>query len=243
LNYYPIPQAAVTNKKMRAIGIGMQGYHHALALKGIKWESEDHLFFSDEYTAKWSFGIIKASMELAKERGHYPECPGSDWMTGTYFDKRNLTDIDQYGLDWAWLKKQCMKYGVRNGNLMAIAPTGSTSVVSGSSAGIDPIMDKYWLEEKKGLTVPMTAPDLSPQTFWYYIEAHNVDQMWSIRANAVRQKYIDQGQSFNLYIKPEETSLREVFNLYHEAWRLGVKTVYYMRSKSLEVEDCVSCSA
>jgi ribonucleoside-diphosphate reductase alpha chain len=242
LNEYPLPNAAVTNKKYRAVGLGSMGYHHALALQGIRWESEEHLEWADQYYEKLSFYTIKASMELAKERGAYPLFEGSDWHTGAYFDKRGLKTVSG-GLDWDGLREKVRVHGVRNAYMMAVAPNGSTSVIAGTSASIDPIMDKYWLEEKKGLTVPQTAPDLDKDTFWLYKEAHRTDQMYSIRANSVRQKYIDQGQSFNLYIDPDQVTLRTIFNYYYEAWRLGVKTVYYVRSKSLEIEECVSCSA
>jgi ribonucleoside-diphosphate reductase alpha chain len=242
LNEYPLPQAEVTNKTYRAVGLGTMGYHHALALQGIAWESEEHLKWADEYYEKFAFYAIKASMELSKERGPCPAFYGSDWQTGAYFDKRGLRTRPG-GPDWDWLKEQCRVHGVRNAYMMAVAPNGSTSVIAGTSASIDPIMDKYWLEEKKGMTIPQTAPDLNEKTYWYYKEAHRIDQMYSIRANAVRQKYIDQGQSFNLYVDPEQVTLRTIFNYYYEAWRLGVKTVYYVRSRSLSVDECQSCSA
>lgn len=241
-NEYPLLQAEITNKKYRAVGLGTMGYHHALALQGIMWESEEHLQWADTYYRKLAYFTIKASMELAKERGAYRLFKGSEWDTGEYFTRRNLIGIID-GLDWDWLREQVHVHGVRNAYMMAVAPNGSTSVIAGTSASIDPIMDKYWLEEKKGLTIPQTAPDLNVSTFWLYKEAHKIDQMYSIRANAVRQKYIDQGQSFNLYIDPEQTTMRTIFNYYYEAWRQGVLTVYYVRSKSLEVEECVSCSA
>lgn len=241
-NQYPLKLAEITNRKYRALGLGTMGYHHALALQGIHWESEEHFEWVDEYYAKWSYYAIEASVELAKERGPYPGFQGSDWQTGAYFEKRGLIGV-QGNLDWDKLKHKVQKHGIRNGYLMAIAPNGSTSVIAGTSASVDPIMDKYWLEEKKGMTIPQTAPDLSPDNFWLYKEAHRIDPYDSIRANAIRQKYIDQGQSFNLYINPEETSLRQMFNLYYEAWKAGVKTVYYIRSKSLELEECVSCSS
>jgi len=241
-NQYPLKASELTNKKYRAVGLGTMGYHHALTMLEIPWESEDHMKWADEYYAKWSYYAIQASMELAKDRGPYPLFYGSDWQTGVFFEKRGLTGT-QYGLNWDELKKQVQTYGIRNAYLMAIAPNGSTSVIAGTSATIDPIMDKYWLEEKRGLTIPQTAPDLSPENFWLYKEAHRINQTYSIGANAIRQKYIDQGQSFNLYINPEETSLRQIFDLYYKAWKSGIKTVYYVRSKSLEIEECVSCSA
>ncbi|GMA62718.1 hypothetical protein GCM10025859_31580 [Alicyclobacillus fastidiosus] len=90
--------------------------------------------------------------------------------------------------------------------------------------------------------VPQTPPNLNPQTFWFYKEAHAIDQLWSIRACAVRQRHIDQSQSFNLYITPD-IHVRDFLNLYVQAWKSGLKTVYYVRNQSVEVEDCVACSS
>ena len=131
---------------------------------------------------------------------------------------------------------------MRNGYLMAIAPTGSTSIIAGTTPGIDPIMNRYFLEEKKNGLLPRVAPDLSSDTWWLYKNAHLIDQNWSIRACGVRQRHIDQAQSINLYITNDFT-MRKVLNLYLEAWKCGVKTIYYIRSKSLEVEECESCSS
>ena len=103
-------------------------------------------------------------------------------------------------------------------------------------------MNKFFLEEKKGSMLPRVAPDLNPYTYWYYKNAHHIDQTWSIRACGIRQRHIDQAQSINLYITNDYT-LRQVLNLYILAWESGVKTIYYVRSKSLEVDECESCSA
>jgi ribonucleoside-diphosphate reductase alpha chain len=107
---------------------------------------------------------------------------------------------------------------------------------------VDPVMHRFFLEEKKGTMLPRVAPELSVDTYWYYKSAHTVDQTWSVRAAGVRQRHIDQAQSVNLYITNDYT-LRQVLNLYLLAWERGVKTVYYVRSKSLEVEECESCSS
>jgi ribonucleoside-diphosphate reductase alpha chain len=131
---------------------------------------------------------------------------------------------------------------MRNAYLLAVAPTSSTSILSGTSAGIDPIMKKFFLEEKKGSMLPRVAPELSMDTWWYYKAAHLIDQSWSVRAAGLRQRHIDQAQSMNLYIT-NDYSMRQVLRLYLEAWRVGVKTIYYVRSKALEVEDCESCSS
>ena len=105
-----------------------------------------------------------------------------------------------------------------------------------------PIMNRYFLEEKKNGLMPRVAPELSMETFWYYKNAHYIDQKWSVRACGVRQRHIDQAQSMNLYITNEYT-FRKVLDLYILAWEEGVKTIYYIRSKSLEVEECEVCSS
>ena len=115
-------------------------------------------------------------------------------------------------------------------------------MIAGTTAGLDPIMNRYFLEEKKNGLVPRVAPELSPQTYWYYKNAHLIDQSWSVRACGVRQRHIDQAQSMNLYITNDYT-FRKVLDLYVLAWEEGVKTIYYIRSKSLEVEECESCSS
>ena len=79
-------------------------------------------------------------------------------------------------------------------------------------------------------------------TYHYYQNAHNIDQKFSVKACGIRQRHIDQAQSLNLYITNNYT-LRQLFNLYVEAWEAGVKTIYYVRSKSLEVEECESCAS
>ena len=90
--------------------------------------------------------------------------------------------------------------------------------------------------------MPRVAPELSMDTYWYYKSAHLVDQSYSVRAAGIRQRHVDQAQSMNLYITNDYT-FRKVLNLYIQAWECGVKTIYYIRSKSLEVEECESCSS
>ena len=112
--------------------------------------------------------------------------------------------------------------GMRNAYLLAIAPTSSTSILAGTTAGVDPVMKRFFLEEKKGSMLPRVAPDLSVDTYWYYKNAHNIDQTFSVRACGVRQRHIDQAQSMNLYITNDYT-MRQVLNLYLLAWESGVK--------------------
>ena len=237
LNFFPVPYAKINNEKYRPIGLGVSGYHHMLAKQGISWESEQHLQFVGDVFSKIHYAAIEASSEIAKEKGSYTYFEGSDWQTGKYFDKRHLKTEK-----WNQLREKVKQQGLRNAYLLAIAPTSSTSIIAGTSAGLDPIMNRYFLEEKKNGLMPRVAPELSMETFWYYKNAHYIDQKWSVRACGVRQHHIDQAQSMNLYITNEYT-FRKVLDLYILAWEEGVKTIYYIRSKSLEVEECEVCSS
>ena len=237
LNMFPVADAEVTSLKYRAIGLGVSGYHHYLAKNAIAWENEKHIEEADRLFEEIAYNAIKASMELAKEKGAYAEFEGSKWQTGEYFDERGYVSER-----WQELKKDVMKYGLRNGYLMAVAPTGSTSNIAGTTAGIDPIFKKFFVEEKKGSFTPKTAPELNDETFWYYKEAHYINQLWSIRACAARQRHIDQAQSFNLYITPE-VKAKDILDMYVEAYKAGIKTIYYVRNRSLEMDECTSCSS
>ena len=237
LNFYPLPYAKLTNRKYRSIGLGVSGYHHMLAKAGIRWESEEHLAFADEVFETINKAAIAASSAIAAEKGSYSAFEGSDWQTGAYFAKRGYNS-----LEWRQLAATVAKQGMRNAYLLAVAPTSSTSILAGTTAGVDPVMKRFFLEEKKGSMLPRVAPELGMRTYWYYKNAHQIDQSWSVRAAGVRGRHIDQAQSMNLYITNDYT-LRQVLNLYLLAWEQGVKTIYYIRSKSLEVEECESCSS
>lgn len=236
LNYYPVEEARITNKKYRAVGLGQFGYHHMLVLNDIRWESDEHLEFADKIYEKINLEAVKASAMLGAERGSYSMHEGSEWNTGKYFELRNYS-----GEEWSKVR-ELARVAMRNGYVMATAPNGSSSLYGGSTQSIDPIYLKFYYDEKKGQVVPIIAPDLNPKTMWLYKEANTIDQFWSIKANAVRQRHVDQSQSFNLYITPQ-TKSSELAKMYMTAWELGIKTIYYTRSLSIEVEECVSCSA
>ncbi|MDO5471806.1 MAG: ribonucleoside-diphosphate reductase subunit alpha [Akkermansia sp.] len=237
LNFYPLPYAAITNRSYRPIGLGVSGYHHMLAKRGVRWESEEHLALADSLFEQINHAAISASCEIAEQKGAYSHFEGSEWQSGEYFRRRNYTSPQ-----WTALQQRVATHGLRNAWLLAVAPTSSTGTIAGTTAGIDPVMKLFFLEEKKSGLMPRVAPDLSLSTLWFYKSAHHIDQQWSVRAAGIRQRHIDQAQSMNLYITNDYT-LRQVLNLYILAWESGVKTVYYIRSKSLEIEECESCSS
>ncbi|MDO5465004.1 MAG: ribonucleoside-diphosphate reductase subunit alpha [Akkermansia sp.] len=237
LNFYPLPYAAVTNRAYRPIGLGVSGYHHMLAKRGVRWESDEHLRLADELFEQINHAAIAASCEIAEQKGAYRHFEGSEWQSGEYFNRRGYT-----APHWQELRQRVATHGLRNAWLLAVAPTSSTGTIAGTTAGIDPVMKLFFMEERKTGLMPRVAPDLSLSTLWFYKSAHHIDQQWSVRAAGVRQRHIDQAQSMNLYITNDYT-LRQILNLYILAWESGVKTVYYIRSKSLEIEECESCSS
>ncbi|WP_019153287.1 ribonucleoside-diphosphate reductase subunit alpha [Robertmurraya massiliosenegalensis] len=237
INDLSVKQAKVTNEKYRAVGLGTFGWHHLLALKGIEWETDQAVQYADEIYEEIAFYTIKASMELAKEKGAYSLFKGSEWETGDYFARKGYTSAR-----WNELQNNIQAYGVRNGWMMAVAPNSSTAKIGGSTDGIDPLYALEYAEEKKNFKFKVTAPDLNHHTYYYYRKVrHELDQTWSIKQNAARQRHIDQAISFNLYVR-HDIKAKELLTLHLSAWKNGVKTTYYVRSTSqTEIEECEAC--
>lgn len=238
LNELPVPQATITNKKYRSIGLGTFGWHHLLALKNIAWDSEEAEKYADELYEKINYLAIQASNKLAQEKGAYKVFKGSDWETGEYFERRDYSTEA-----WKELADKVAASGMRNAYLMAVAPNMSTAQIAGSTASIDPIYNAFYYEEKKDYRRPVIAPDLSLNTYPYYEKgAYKVDQFASVRQNARRQRHVDQSLSFNLYV-PSGIKASKLLELHMTAWREGLKTTYYVRSNDIDVEECEWCSS
>lgn len=236
LNKIPVVQAQRTNSRYRGIGLGTFGWHHLLALQNIQWESDEAVDYADKLYEKIAFLTIKASAELAKEKGAYPLFEGSDWQSGFYFENKGYDSKE-----WRELRIEVATNGVRNGYLMAVAPNSSTSVIAGSTASIDPIFKPFYHEEKKDYKLPVVAPDLNHNTYDVYRRsAYIVDQRWSIKQNAARQRHIDQSISFNLYV-PNSIRASVLLDLHVQAWKSGMKTTYYTRSTATDIEECEWC--
>ncbi|EIA20356.1 ribonucleotide-diphosphate reductase subunit alpha [Listeria fleischmannii subsp. coloradonensis] len=238
LNELPVPQATITNRKYRSIGLGTFGWHHLLAQKNIAWDSKEAEEFADELYEKINFLTIKASADIAKEKGAYKIFKGSDWNTGEYFARRKYTSDA-----WRELAEDVAQNGIRNAYLVAVAPNMSTAQIAGSTASIDPIYSAFYYEEKKDYRRPVIAPDLSLNTYPYYEKgAYKVDQFASVRQNGRRQRHVDQSLSFNFYV-PSGIKASKLLELHLNAWKEGLKTTYYVRSNDIDVEECEWCSS
>ena len=238
LNQLPVPQATITNRKYRAIGLGTFGWHHLLAQQGIHWDTPEAEAYGDALYERINFLAVQASMALAREKGRYSTFVGSDWQTGEYFRARRYDSPE-----WRELAAQVGVHGLRNGWLMAVAPNMSTAQIAGSSASIDPVYGAFYYEEKKDYRRPVAAPGLSLETYPYYEKgAYRLDQFASIRQNARRQRHVDQSISFNLYV-PSTIRASTLLALHMSAWREGLKTTYYVRSNDIDIAECEWCSA
>ncbi|SFV65761.1 Ribonucleotide reductase of class Ia (aerobic), alpha subunit [hydrothermal vent metagenome] len=258
LNFYPVEKVKRTNIRSRSIGLGVMGEAQMLAEAGIMWGTQAHFDKIDEVMEAISYNAISASSDLSLEKGAYPEFEGSKWSRGIFpQDNANaevINLVDRGGLfaskyEWDKLREKVKKQGMRNGYLMAIAPTSSISILTGTTQAIEPVFKRKWSEENLSGLIPVVVPNLSPDTWSYYIPAYDLNQTLLIKAAAIRQKWIDQGQSLNIFITLDKASGRYLNEIYMLAWKLGLKSTYYLRSQSPEVTndvedrsmECVGC--
>jgi len=268
-NYYSVPQARRSNLTHRPVGLGLMGFQDALYKQGIAYASENAIEFADTSMEAISYYTIKASTDLAAERGQYTSFNGSLWSQGILpidsikllvEGRGNYAQIDtSQTLDWDSLRERVKTIGMRNSNTMAIAPTATISNICGVSQSIEPtyqnlfvksnlsgeftVVNPYMVRELKsrGLWDDVMVNDLKyydgsvqpidriPEELKnQYATAFEIDSRWLIEAASRRQKWIDQGQSLNLYMS--EPSGKKLDNLYKLAWVRGLKTTYYLRS-------------
>jgi ribonucleoside-diphosphate reductase alpha chain len=268
-NYYSVPKARRSNLRHRPIGLGIMGFQDALYKLRLAYTSEEAVSFADTSMEAVSYYAIKASTDLAEERGSYSTYNGSLWSKGILpidsmhrlADERGdylQADFEQT-LNWDDLRERVMKVGMRNSNCMAIAPTATISNICGVSQSIEPTYQNLFVKSNLSgeFTVvnPYLAKDMKELGIWddvmvndlkyfdgsvqkidrvpdelkqIYATAFEVDPRWLVEAASRRQKWIDQGQSLNLYMS--EPSGTKLDNLYKLAWVRGLKTTYYLRS-------------
>ena len=246
LNFYPHAKVKHTNLKTRAIGLGVMGEAQMLAERGVKWGSYEHFELIDRIMENVSFNAIKASSNLAVEKGKYPDFSGSKWSEGIFpIDLANENAkalvkrgglFEQSSCDWDGLREKVKRDGMRNGYLMAIAPTSSISILVGTTQTIEPVYKRKWFEHNLSGMIPVVVPNLSPKTWQAYVPAYELDQRLLVKAGAIRQKWIDQGQSLNIFMSLDKASGGYLSEIYTLAWQLGLKSTYYLRSESPDSE-------
>ena len=275
LNFYPTKEAENSNIKNRPVGLGIMGTHDMLHKLGIIYDSQEAVDLCDRVQEFISLHAIKTSSLLAKEKGTYPAFGGSEWDKGNFpidtycnlIDERKPRGVCEHKEsferleEWESVRELVKTYGMRNSNVMAIAPTATISYIQGCSQSIEPdysvlfvystlsgeftMINEHFvaLAKKKGIWSQglvdalksvdgdVTALiDLDEYLKAQFKNAFDVDFHTLIDAAAARQRWIDMGQSLNLYNKHE--SLKYLNDMYMYAWEKGLKTTYYLRSKA-----------
>jgi ribonucleoside-diphosphate reductase alpha chain len=271
INYYPIPEAAASNRKHRPVGLGLMGFQDCLWELGVSYASDEAVEFADRSMEMISWHALMASSQLAAERGAYPSYPGSKWDRGLLpidtidvlaSERGQEILVDRsVSMDWEPVRESIRQHGMRNSNTMAIAPTATISNIQGVSQSIEPIFSNLFVKSNlsgeftivnESLVAELEAaglwgPDLLEEIKYWdgsiaaiesipleirlrYPTAFEVEPEWLIEAASRRQKWIDMGQSLNLYIG--EPSGKKLNDMYMLAWKKGLKTTYYLRSRA-----------
>jgi len=269
INYYPTPEAANSNQRHRPVGLGMMGFQDAICALGISYASDLAVEFADRSQEAISYFALLASAHLARDRGTYESYEGSKWHRGLLpIDTLHLlaeergepVPVDSGStMDWQVVRDAIAQHGMRNSNILAIAPTATISTIIGASQSIEPAYKHLYA--KSNLSGEFTqvsealVAELKQLGLWdarmldelkyydgslqnigripaeirqRYLTAFEIEPKWLIECAARRQKWIDQGQSLNLYLA--EPSGRKMHDMYMLAWRKGLKTTYYLRT-------------
>ena len=277
INYYAVPQAENSNLKHRPIGLGIMGFQDALYIKELPYSSEEAISFADESMEMVSYYAIKASSNLAVERESYSSFEGSLWSKGILpLDSieilkkdrgKEFIEVDTSSrLDWEELRKIVKTQGMRNSNVMAIAPTATIANITGLTQSIEPTYSNLFVKSNLSgeftiinmhLVDALKKVDMWDEVMVYDLKNLNgsleeisrvpdqlkkifatsfeVEPKWLIEAASRRQKWIDQSQSLNLYVS--EPNGKKLDVMYKMAWLRGLKTTYYLRSRSATTSE------
>jgi len=277
INYYAVPQAENSNLKHRPIGLGIMGFQDALYIKELPYSSEEAISFADESMEMVSYYAIKASSDLAVERESYSTYEGSLWSKGILpLDSIEILKKDRgeefievdtsSRLDWEELRKIVKTQGMRNSNVMAIAPTATIANITGLTQSIEPTYSNLFVKSNLSgeftiinmhLVDALKKVDMWDEVMVYDLKNLNgsleeisrvpdqlkkifatsfeVEPKWLIEAASRRQKWIDQSQSLNLYVS--EPNGKKLDVMYKMAWLRGLKTTYYLRSRSATTSE------
>lgn len=244
LNFYPIKEAEITAKKYRSVWLWFLWLAEYLAVNKLAYDSLEARKVVDKLFEKYTYRTLKASNKLAKQRGTYKVYEWSEWSKWIIIwkDKKWFKDNSDMSEKWIKLIDNIKKHGVRFAYHLAPAPNTSTALVIWTTASILPIYKKYFVETNSIAPSVNVAPNLNQENFWYYKEYISMDMNDVIDMVSVVYKWIDQSISFEWMINPATISPRELYGYYMKAHKQKIKTVYYVRSMSLEVKNCDSCS-
>lgn len=257
-NIEMVPSIAKANRELHSVGLGAMNLHGYLAKSFIMYESTEALDFANIFFMAMNYYSIEASMEIAKERQQtFVGFEKSAYADGTYFDKylsheytpktEKVKELFE-GIhiptleDWENLKAQVAEHGVYHAYRLAIAPNQSTSYIMNATASVMPIVDIIEVREYGDSTTYYPMPYLTNDNYFYFKSAYDMDQMKVLKLISVIQRHIDQGVSTILHTNSKD-STRDLAKYYIYAHKLGLKSLYYTRTRKSTIEECISCSA
>ncbi|MBP3942418.1 class 1b ribonucleoside-diphosphate reductase subunit alpha [Sphingobacteriaceae bacterium WQ 2009] len=253
-----VPSIAKANKELHSVGLGAMNLHGYLAKNFIMYESDEALDFANTFFMMMNYYSLEASMEIAKERKRtFVGFEKSAYADGTYFDaytsREYAPQTDRVkelfegvnipsSADWANLKAAVKEHGIFHAYRLAIAPNQSTSYIMNATASVMPIVDIIEVREYGDSTTYYPMPYLTNDNYFYFKSAYDMDQMKVLRLISVIQRHIDQGVSTILHTNSKDTT-RDLSKYYIYAHKLGLKSLYYTRTRKSSIDECVSCSA
>ena len=252
-----VPTIKKANDELHSVGLGAMNLHGFFAKNYIMYESREALDFCNVFFMMVNYYSLERSMEIAKERKEtFKDFEKSEYANGNYFNKYIEKDFLPQtekvktlfeGIyiptkeDWESLKAEVMEHGIYNAYRMAIAPNQSTSYIMNSTASVMPVVDTIEVREYGDSTTFYPMPYLTNDNFFFYKSAYDMDQKNILELISVIQRHVDQGISTILYTKTTDTT-RDLSRLYIYAHKLGLKSLYYTRTRKATIEECISCS-
>ncbi|MGO4571231.1 ribonucleoside-diphosphate reductase subunit alpha [Microvirga sp. 2TAF3] len=270
VNFYTIPEARRSNLRHRPVGLGLMGYQDALHTLRLPVASEGAVAFADESMEAISFHTISASCDLAAERGRYATFDGSLWSRGILpFDSiellaeaRGKLDLDRSStLDWSALRERVKQIGMRNSNVLAIAPTATISNICGVSQSIEPSFRNLYVKANMSgdftVVIPALVHDLKERGLWDEVMISDLkyfdgslsqidripDDLKALYATAfeIDSSWLIEAaarrqkwidQAQSLNLYITSPNGKKLDAMYRLAWQRGLKTTYYLRATS-----------
>lgn len=252
-----VPTIKKANNELHSVGLGAMNLHGFFAKNYIMYESREALDFCNVFFMMVNYYSLERSMEIAKEKKEtFKDFEKSEYANGNYFNKYLEKDFLPQtekiktlfeGIyiptkeDWENLKAEVMEHGIYNAYRMAIAPNQSTSYIMNSTASVMPVVDTIEVREYGDSTTFYPMPYLTNDNFFFYKSAYDMDQKNILKLISVIQRHVDQGISTILYTKSTDNT-RDLSRLYIYAHKLGLKSLYYTRTRKATIEECISCS-
>ncbi|WP_028298492.1 class 1b ribonucleoside-diphosphate reductase subunit alpha [Olivibacter sitiensis] len=252
-----VPTIQKANRELHSVGLGAMNLHGFLAKNYIMYESKEALDFCNVFFMMVNYYSIETSMEISRERGiQFEGFEKSDYANGSYFDKYISNEFfpvtDRVKelfegveipspVEWEKLKQDVMQHGMYHAYRMAIAPNQSTSYIMNATASVMPVVDTIEVREYGDSTTYYPMPYLDNDNYFFYKSAYDMDQKNVLRLISVIQRHVDQGISTILHTNSKDTT-RDLAKYYIYAHKMGLKSLYYTRTRKASIDECISCS-